>query len=165
MDRVDNILFYSEHCPHCRSIIDLILKRNIKEQFLFVCVDQHRTKIPPQIDRVPALIMKDEGKPYILFEDDIIRYIGEPPREETINIEPVDQSVSAYSENFSFLEDDGGPSTGSKNFALFGQEQKIYTPDEDDENGKIGGDGVLDRFMNQRAQDVSSIFGDNNKRV
>ena len=157
----NNVLFYSNHCPFSAEVVGLITKRDLKDQFVFVNIDSHanRSRIPREIDRVPALWIRDLSK--VLFEDQITDYIGYPEEDMIL---PVEQPTSAYSENFSFLEEDSSiETTASKGFALFGQEQHIHTPDDDSGGGKAGkadNGGMLDRYMSQRAKDVTSIFGE-----
>lgn len=159
MSRANNVLFYSSHCPFSKEVIDLITKRDIKEYFLMVCVDQlkNRRLMPREIDRVPALLVRDENR--ILFDDAIIQFIGQPDADD---IMPVEQVTSAFSENFSFLGDESTDTvpTASKNFALFGQEQHIHTPEDDNSSGKGDTGNVMERYMSQRAKDVTNIFGD-----
>lgn len=160
MSSVNNILFYSGHCPFCKEVMELIQKRDLKEYFVFVCVDQVRNRqlMPKQIDRVPALLIKSENR--VIFEDAIIKFIGVPDSED---IMPLDNQIGGFSEGFSFLDDDsvtGNNTPATKNFALFGQEQRIQCPEEDDGGGKTDTSNVLDRYMSERAKDVTSIFGD-----
>jgi hypothetical protein len=147
MNRENNIVFYSQHCPHSRELLKEINAKDLEKYFVFVCVEQYRNRIPPQVDRVPALLIRNEGR--VLFEDEILKYIG-------CDVTPI-ETLNGFSESFSFLEEDTlGP---SNNFSVFGQEQRIVTPDDD--NGNQKGDGsILEKFMTDRARDVSNIFGD-----
>ena len=165
MSRANNVLFYSERCPFSLQVIELIKHRGFQEYFVFVCVDHQRNRamMPKQVDRVPALLLREERR--LLFEDDIVRYIGVPEREPAPavvepEVMPLEQPVSAYSDNFSFLDDSMQGEAAAKNFALFGQEQHIQTVSEEDGGGKIDTSSVLDRYMSQRAHDVTSIWGD-----
>lgn len=161
--RENNVLFYSGHCQYCRELMDYITKRDLRPYFVFICVDGGKVRLPPQVDRVPALMLRKERQ--LLFEEEIYQFIGVPDQED---VAPVEQPTSAYSETFAFIDDNNAtgiaPVAGSKNFALFGHEEHINTPEDDGSGGvrsKSGTDssGVLDRYMSQRAKDITSIFG------
>jgi glutaredoxin-related protein len=163
MSQVNNIMFVSGHCSFCEDVIAYINKHGMKSHFLFVSVDnaQNRQRMPPQIDRVPALLIRDKG--VVLFEDEIMKFIRVKDTEP--DIAPMEQPASGFSENFSFIEgaDDSLDtiSVASKNYSLFGQEQQITTPEDDGTTkSKPDNSNMLDRYMSQRANDVSAIFGD-----
>jgi hypothetical protein len=163
MDKGKLILFYSSYCQFSRDIINHIVKKDLKPNFVFIPVETNKHRIPPQIDRVPALITT-EGD--ILFEDDIVSFINSA----TEDIMPLEQPSSGYSDNFSFLgEDDQNKGTSNtllKNFAPFGTEQRIHTPEEDGGTGKGGGMNsdmdmkVMSNLQSQRDREIKSIFGE-----
>lgn len=152
MNSRKSILFYSSFCQFSKDVVNYIIKKDLKPQFVFISVDTKKHMIPQQVDKVPALLDQNTGKLY--FEDNIIAFINSLVQD----IMPLEQPSSNYSENFSFLDNDNSPG-GLQNFALYGQEQRIYTPEEDggskNENGS-----VLDSIKSQRDVDVQSIFGD-----
>lgn len=163
MSQTNNILFFSSHCAFCEEVIAYISKHGMKSYFVLVSVDspQNRQRIPPQIDRVPALLIRDQG--VVLFEDEITDFIRVKDPEP--DIAPMEQPMSGFSESFSFIEgadeDTNNISVASKNYSLFGQEQQITTPDDDGTSKtKPDNNNILDRYMSQRANDVSTIFGE-----
>jgi hypothetical protein len=164
MDNGKFILFYSSYCQFSRDIINNIVKKDLKSNFVFISVDTNKHRIPPQIDRVPALLIPS-GR--VLFEDDIVNFLNSA----TEDIMPLEQPSSAYSDNFSFLEDEEQSSQGTsntllKNFAVFGTEQRIHTPEEDGGASKGGGNMKgMDSLQAQRENEVKSIFGNGNRRV
>ena len=150
-----DVLFYSRFCQYSKDVINHIIKKDMKNMFVFVCVDTNKGKLPPQVDRVPALYLTKEGR--LLFEDNIIECINSFDED----ISPLEQPSSAFSDNFSFISDDTmiqNSSTVAKNFAIFGQEQRIHCPDED--SGKGDNEHSLERYTNQRENDMKSLFSD-----
>jgi hypothetical protein len=151
------ILFYSSYCQFSRDIINYIVKKDLKPNFVFIPVESNKDRIPPQVDRVPALLLGQTG--HIIFEDDILQFINTLCED----VEPQEHLSSAYSDNFSFIEGEDMNSNTStslcKNFAIFGNEQRIHTPEEEgvtkSENNKM-----LDTYKNQRDVDIKGIFGD-----
>ena len=54
------ILFYSSECPHCRTLLNEIVKKDSEKKIKLVCVDiliARRAPIPPQVRSVPALMI------------------------------------------------------------------------------------------------------------
>lgn len=151
------ILFYSSVCQFSRELINLIIKKDLKQSFIFISVDANKNRIPPQIDRVPALLLPSTGN--VLFEDDIMNFINPPEAD----IMPLDNLSSAYSDNFSFLGEDE-PNLAARNFALFGNEQRIECPDEEGVS-KTDNMKQLDGIKNQRDNDVKSIFNDDRRVI
>lgn len=145
-----DIIFYSNYCVFSREVVDSIIKRDLKNNFVFICVDTNRHRIPQQIDRVPALYLRQTGD--VIFEDDIITYIE---KHITEDISPIDNST--YSDCFSFL-DDNQSQMGFKQFGVFGQEQQIYTPDDDTSQNKADSSNSLENYANQREMDTKRLF-------
>jgi hypothetical protein len=151
-----DIIFYSNYCKFSQDLIKYITKQDLKNMFVFVCVDKNKHKIPNQVDRVPALFLAREKR--ILFEDDIFKCIEQSVQ----SINPMEQPSSSFSDNFAFVENDAmqpNQLVDSKMFARFGEEQRIYTP-EDDSGNKNDNEQTLERFNAQRDNDITSVFGD-----
>lgn len=54
------ILFYSDHCPHCRMLLDTIHRRDVDRQIKLVSIEALKargTTLPPQIAAVPTLVL------------------------------------------------------------------------------------------------------------
>jgi hypothetical protein len=133
--------------------------------------------LPPTITKVPALLLlKDNHK--VLFEEDIYKYLE--PQQQQIqmkatnnNIEPLACSLGndvggsgfgVVSDNYSFLdmssEDLSAKGAGGVrqlyNYATVSQEDKIYTPEDDYSPDKVA-EGSMDKFQNDRDQDIKNI--------
>jgi hypothetical protein len=56
------ILFYSNKCKYCDSIIDILKAKNLYNGFKTISIDNN-SNLPPYITRVPTLIVPDINKP------------------------------------------------------------------------------------------------------
>ena len=56
MESRKDLLFFSNYCDFCKKIIDLIIKNNIRDRFIFVCVDNKTLAIPKFVNRVPMVL-------------------------------------------------------------------------------------------------------------
>ena len=70
-----NILFYSNYCKYSKQVIQQISSSNIKDNLIYVCVDDDNIKLPEFITAVPTVYLVNEKK--ILIDDEIQNYIGE----------------------------------------------------------------------------------------
>ena len=84
---MSSVLYYSNYCDKCKNIIRTLGNSEIKNEIHFVCIDkrfrdekngatyvilenQQRIILPPQIQRVPALLLLREGNK-VLFGNEI----------------------------------------------------------------------------------------------
>lgn len=63
-----NILFYSRECKTCITLIKILENEQLIQYFYPVCVDDKLNKLPPQIEHVPTMIVKDQNKPLVAEE-------------------------------------------------------------------------------------------------
>ena len=63
-----NILFYSNSCNTCKSLIKLLENEKLIQHFFPMCVDGKLEQLPPQIEVVPTMIVKDMNKPLVAEE-------------------------------------------------------------------------------------------------
>jgi hypothetical protein len=70
-----NILFYSNYCKYSKQVIQQISSSNIKDNLIYVCVDDDNIKLPEFISAVPTIYLVNEKK--IIIDDEIQNYIGE----------------------------------------------------------------------------------------
>ena len=83
-----NILYYSNKCKHCQSLLEIISKNGFTRELDCICIDKRTLQssswviqlenakshtLPPNIDRVPALLLVKE-KYQVKFGDDILEY-------------------------------------------------------------------------------------------
>ena len=59
-----NIIFYSKECKFSEQLITFMNKINILQNFKLICVDNNK-QLPPNITRVPTLIINNINKPLI----------------------------------------------------------------------------------------------------
>ena len=122
------ILFYSNYCQNCSSILPVISQSQVKSDIHFICIDNRIKKpdgstyiilqnqkeiiMPPTISKVPALMLLNRGNQTI-YGGDILQHL-QPTKTTTAqkleNAEPdafwfgdVNNS-GVMSDNFSFLD-------------------------------------------------------------
>ena len=117
-----NILYYSNKCKHSKHILDFVAKNGFGNEMECICVDkrvqgktgggwviqledgkQHR--LPPNIDRVPALLLVKQ-KYQVRFGGDIHTYlqpVAEKKKEDALQGagEPIGFETTAFSKQFS----------------------------------------------------------------
>lgn len=127
---MSSILYYSNYCNNCKTLIKNIASTSVKDEMHFICIDKRNEKngiiyielengqnimLPPTIVKVPALLLLNDNHK-VLFGNDIIKYL-EPKQviEQNIatfnNGEPSAFSLSCNnssfgvaSDNYSFLD-------------------------------------------------------------
>ena len=156
-----DILFYSNLCDFSKEVVQAIVKYQIKDNFMLVCVDNKNLKLPPFVDRVPLIYTVSKK----LFADDhLLNYIQSMV--ENTSLQPyalVGSNTNAYSENFSFIDNgDGYTEDCSRNYNYLGMEQKIYAVEDTDSDQKDDKSQLLEAYMANRANDIQKIFGNTN---
>lgn len=149
-----DILFFSSFCEYCNDIINLMIKKNIKQNFMMVCVDNKKYSIPSFVDRVPILFTKNDE---VISDDTIINYIESLYPTETIDILPYSLQQTNYSNQFSFLEETHD--LQNKGYTMLGYDQKITAPVEtDDSSNKSKFDSsMLDKYLQSRDMDEQNF--------
>lgn len=76
MSNKPNILFYSQKCEMCNSLLILLKSISMLQYFRCVCIDNPKImeKLPKEITRVPALIIPSINQ--ILFCRDIFTWVN-----------------------------------------------------------------------------------------
>lgn len=64
----NNMLFFSKKCPTCTNLLKILENEKLIGYFILICVDDKLNKLPPQIEMVPTMIVKDCGKPLVAEE-------------------------------------------------------------------------------------------------
>ena len=120
------LLFYSNYCNYSKTLLDEVIKKDLQDYFLTVCVDTNIYTIPPFVDRVPIVYNKKSKK--VFAEDSIIDLINEihaykngannnannvnnnannannETKEEIESYSKIEMNNN-FSDNFSFLDD------------------------------------------------------------
>jgi len=125
-----DILYYSNHCKHCKKILQVLSKTQVKEKVSFICIDNRhldqqtnqnfillnngkKVIMPPNLVSVPALLKVKENYKMVLG-DQIIEYlhpdiISSQSKEVKQNGEPNSYSFNdikdnIMSESFTFYD-------------------------------------------------------------
>lgn len=121
------ILYYSNFCDKCKTMLQNISKSPAKQEMHFICIDNRVQKnsatyiilekgdevlLPPTITKVPALLLLHKGH-HVLFGDEITHHIM-PKKNVMEEVSTVNNDPSAFSineigggvssDNFSFLD-------------------------------------------------------------
>jgi hypothetical protein len=88
---MSTILYYSNYCPNCQSLLRTLARSTAKDDTHFVCVDDRVTKgdgatyvklrnqqellLPPTITKVPALLLLNKGH-HVLFGHEIGKHLA-----------------------------------------------------------------------------------------
>ena len=138
------ILYYSNFCDKCKTLLQNISKSSVKKDMHFVCIDKRVKRengatyiilenaqeilLPPTVNKVPALLLLNRGH-QVLFGVDINKYI-EPAHVVSQNVatknngEPLAFSISnslgygVASDNYSFLDQESSELTAKGNGGL-----------------------------------------------
>lgn len=131
---MSSILYYSNHCDNCKTLLQKLSRSDVKKDIHFVCLDKRVKKsnnlfvvlsngqqvlLPPSITKVPALLQLNHGH-NVIFGEEIDNYLG--PKQETNTSqrtqienggEPqafaMNQSgFGVASDEFSYLDQDSG---------------------------------------------------------
>lgn len=122
------ILYYSNYCQNCSSILPILSQSQVKSDIHFLCIDNRIKKpdgatyiilpnqkeiiMPPTLSKVPALMLLNRGS-QIIYGADIMQYL-QPAKitttQKLANVEPEAfwfgdvNNNGVISDNFSFLD-------------------------------------------------------------
>lgn len=183
---MSSILYYSNYCDKCKLLIQSLSKSKKKEDIHYICVDKRfrapnnttlillengqKIVMPPQITRVPALLLLNNDHK-VLFGEEIRQFLQ--PQQEAYNQvatnnqgEPqpfvigggsygVSSDVYSYWDQSSddlSAKGDGG-TRQMYNYSTINHTAKIETPPEDYTPDKIG-EVSLEQLEARRNKDV-----------
>ena len=187
---MSSVLYYSNYCDKCKHILRMLGKSDEKKDMHFVCIDkrfrnnengsiyvilenQQKIILPPQIQKVPAMLLLQEGNK-VIFGNEITDRIK--PREEYnqskatgFNGEPSafalgNDNIGGFgvaSDSFSFwdqgsdelLAQGNGGTRQMYNYAGVDHKAAIETPPDDWTPDKIGETAYKD-MESQRNHDL-----------
>lgn len=167
-----DMFFYSNFCDHCKEVISVIIKKNIRPNFLFVCVDDNKFQLPPCVTHVPTIITRQKD---VLTDSIVLSYIDKLTNTvnnvENNDISPFSMADAAgYSSSYTWLTNDGYDNDGTvslqnesinkTNYVMLGAETHIFIPKDPDSGG--GGAGnksnkfdskIYENYINSRNLD------------
>ena len=186
---MSSILYYSNFCDKSKKILQTLAKSNIKEELHYLCIDKRvkgptgqwyivlengeKIIMPPQVNRVPALLLMKQGH-QVLYGDQILAHLQ--PRDTAINMaatnnngEPSpfslnDDCIGGFgvaSDTFSYWDqtsDDlsakgNGGMRQLYNYATIDSNIRIEAPKEDYTPDKIGSVS-LENLQQQRNSEI-----------
>lgn len=169
---MSKILYYSNYCNNCKKILQDLAKSQEKKDIHFLCIDKRIQKnnktyivlennqeilLPPQINRVPALLyLNNNGQP-VLFGEEINNTLKPQENAFTNKVEVIKNTEEpvafafgsgscVVSDNYSFWDQDpeslsakgDGGMRQLYNYSTINNESKINTPVDDYSPDKIG---------------------------
>lgn len=123
------ILYYSNHCTHCKQLLYKLSRSQIKKDLHFVCIDQRQQQLdgsthimlengetlllPPNVKKVPTILLLHHGNRVIDGLNEIQEYLNPQQKQMDMvatqsNGEPLAFSMnemgSGLSDNYSYLD-------------------------------------------------------------
>lgn len=93
-----SILYYSNYCENCKTILQSISKSSIKNEMHFICIDKRVKRsngatyiilengqeilLPPTVTKVPALLLLNKSCHVLFGTENITRYLE--PKQKSI---------------------------------------------------------------------------------
>lgn len=145
------ILFISNKCEHCRELLTMIKNmENTKVEIQVMDIKNISGKLPDFIDRVPLMLIENEGK--IIHDEELFEFVKS--NEKTVEPFMINE-MNGLSDRYSFMEDkqlDHG-------YVFLDRGEPLITNNENvsEEQHKILN---YDSYMEQRDADIKKIFKD-----
>jgi hypothetical protein len=154
MQNSKDVFFYSNYCDFSKDVTNIITKYNLRDMFMYVCVDNKKYNIPTFIDRVPS-ILKKTGEVYT--DEELYKYLEK--RNKLTNIQDeISPMISVYGNSFystNFSSIDGNDtSIDNPNYLSLGREQHMIHVTDDDSSKKISdSSSAFEKLMESRKLD------------
>ena len=160
---MENTIFYSKYCPHCKDLIVELKKNNLLDTFTQkICIDG-KNNLPPFLKEVPTIIVSDYDQP--LSSDHAFKWI-DFKKTEKAKVEEKESGIESFDiqggafDNFGVL-DDGDNSTAylglgdGSNLKQNGNSQVMYQEsllpqDMLSAANSTGGGGDISKMLEQR---------------
>tara|TARA_A100001015_G_scaffold312308_1_gene417249 strand:- start:2187 stop:2780 length:594 start_codon:yes stop_codon:yes gene_type:complete len=187
---MSSVLYYSNYCEKCKHLLEIISKSNSKNDIHFICIDkrfknnenggtyvilenQQKILLPPQIQKVPAMLLLKEGNK-VIFGNQINEKIQpvvdfEKHKATNFNGEPMaftigNDNVGCFgvtSDNFSYWDQDSndllakgdGGLRQMYNYASINFSDKIETPTDSWSPDKVD-ENEIKKMEAERNQDL-----------
>ena len=170
---MDNILFYSNKCNHCKKIISLINEIDNIDSYKLICIDNNNNQNFKFIQRVPTLLTT-EKKPLVginafkwinaknQFNNNTNNINNNPNKNLSRDLNPLlfkNDNEFNNNNNYSYVDDKLDKISESITNNLQSKD-KIYTlPEGDRINNKMQKKKLV-KLMNLRTRQDSTLFND-----
>lgn len=135
---MSHIYFFSENCKFSIEAYEHIKKIGVSK-FKFVNIDDKHHTLPPEIDRVPAIISKDKE---LLFEQQLFDFLY-----KLMDVEPfMINEMGKLSDKYSYMDS----SVIDHSYQFLNKNTAIMTPTEE-ENRKIIN---YEQYLQERDNDL-----------
>ena len=189
---MSSIIYYSNSCDRCKSVLSALSKSRVQDDIHFLCIDKRvkaengsgawhivtesgeRVLLPPQVNRVPALLLLNKGH-MVLYGEQILQHFqpknvalnneatsfnGEP-NAFALGRESMGSGFGVASDNYSFLDQSAdelsakgnGGMRQLYNYATIDLVDKIETPPDNYSPDKVGSVS-LEQLQQKRNSDI-----------
>jgi hypothetical protein len=151
-----HILFFSNLCPYSKEILSLITKKNLKDIFVFICIEKTQQQLPHFVDRVPLIYTSQRS---VVTDESLFSFIESIQVQGAVaeDLSPFDVHIKAnISDNFSFLEDDVCTGEHCKGYVYVNDVSHIQTPEIENKGSKVDS-SILERYMSERDNDLKAF--------
>jgi hypothetical protein len=187
------IIYYSTHCDKSKAVLSALSKSRVQDDIHFLCIDKRvraangsgawhivtesgeKVLLPPQVNRVPALLLLNKGH-MVLYGEQILQHFQ--PKNVALNNEATGfngepnafslgrESMGGYgvaSDNYSFLDQSAdelsakgnGGMRQLYNYATIDTMDKIETPPDNYSPDKVGSVS-LEQLQQKRNLDIQN---------
>jgi hypothetical protein len=185
------IIYYSNHCDKSKAVLSALSKSRVQDDIHFLCIDKRvkaangsgawhivtesgeKVLLPPQVNRVPALLLLNKGH-MVLYGEQILQHFQ--PKNVALNNEATNfngepnsfslgrESMGGFgvaSDNYSFLDQSAdelsakgnGGMRQLYNYATLDLVDKIETPPDNYSPDKVGSVS-LEQLQQKRNLDI-----------
>ena len=185
------IIYYSNHCDKSKAVLSALSKSRVQDDIHFLCIDKRvkaangsgawhivtesgeKVLLPPQVNRVPALLLLNKGH-MVLYGEQILQHFQ--PKNVALNNEATNfngepnsfslgrESMGGFgvaSDNYSFLDQSAdelsakgnGGMRQLYNYATIDVVDKIETPPDNYSPDKVGSVS-LEQLQQKRNLDI-----------
>ena len=197
---MSSILYYSNYFEHSKKLLQTVSKTNIQKDIHFICIDKREKDannkiyiilengqkiiMPENINRVPALLLLNQGYS-VLYGEDILKHLKPKQQIETKqatqnNMEPMAFSFGGgggsgfsdvVSDHYSFLDQDHESLSARGNGGVrqmhnyvdlnYVDNVNINTPNDehDYKSNKMSPGITIEKLQEQRASELNQLNG------
>jgi hypothetical protein len=194
---MSSIIYYSTHCDKSKAVLTALSKSQVSNEIHFLCIDKRvksgtgawhivtetgeKVLLPPQVNRVPALLLLNKGH-MVLYGEQILQHFqpknvalnneatgfnGEP-NAFALGRESMGSGFGVASDNYSFLDQSAdelsakgnGGMRQLYNYATIDTVDKIETPPDNYSPDKVGSVS-LEKLQQQRNSDIQQPNANN----